>query len=81
MGREHRIQAALAPVFPYVAAMVGYCDDPSVIVASRRNALRRAMPARLGSPSPGSSSPLETAWTTNPFGRGRTKPLLNPPPS
>ncbi len=31
MGREHRIQAALAPVFPYVATMVGYCDDPSVI--------------------------------------------------
>ncbi|RHW27618.1 phosphotransferase family protein [Nocardioides immobilis] len=31
MGREHRIQAALAPVFPYVATMVGYCDNPSVI--------------------------------------------------
>lgn len=31
MGREHRIQAALAPVFPYVARMVGYCEDSSVI--------------------------------------------------
>ena len=31
MGREHRIQAALAPVFPYVATMVAMCDDPSVL--------------------------------------------------
>ncbi len=31
MGREHDIQAALAPVFPYVAAMVGLCRDESVI--------------------------------------------------
>jgi aminoglycoside phosphotransferase (APT) family kinase protein len=31
MGREHDIQAALAPVFPYVATMVGLCRDPSVI--------------------------------------------------
>ena len=31
MGREHRIQSALAPVFPYVPAMVGYCSDESVI--------------------------------------------------
>jgi aminoglycoside phosphotransferase (APT) family kinase protein len=31
MGREHRIQATLAPVFPYVATMVGFCDDESVI--------------------------------------------------
>ncbi|MFC6287167.1 phosphotransferase family protein [Nocardioides sp. GCM10027113] len=31
MGREHRIQAALAPVFPYVATMVAFCDDPAVI--------------------------------------------------
>jgi aminoglycoside phosphotransferase (APT) family kinase protein len=31
MGREHRIQAALAPVFPYVATMVGFCDDPAVL--------------------------------------------------
>jgi aminoglycoside phosphotransferase (APT) family kinase protein len=31
MGREHDIQAALAPVFPYVATMVGLCRDESVI--------------------------------------------------
>ena len=31
MGREHDIQAALAPVFPYVATMVGLCLDESVI--------------------------------------------------
>jgi aminoglycoside phosphotransferase (APT) family kinase protein len=31
MGREYRIQAALAPVFPYVATMVGLCTDESVI--------------------------------------------------
>lgn len=31
MGREYRIQAALAPVFPYIAPMVAYCDDESVI--------------------------------------------------
>ena len=31
MAREHRIQAALRPVFPYVATMVAMCDDPSVL--------------------------------------------------
>ena len=31
MGREYRIQSQLAPVFPYVADMVGFCDDESVI--------------------------------------------------
>ncbi|MCW2794685.1 phosphotransferase family protein [Nocardioides sp.] len=31
MGREFRIQSALAPVFPYVATMVGFCQDPKVI--------------------------------------------------
>jgi aminoglycoside phosphotransferase (APT) family kinase protein len=31
MGREYRIQAALAPVFPYVAPMVALCEDESVI--------------------------------------------------
>ncbi|WP_248579364.1 phosphotransferase family protein [Nocardioides sp. InS609-2] len=31
MGREHRIQSALAPVFPLVPAMVASCDDESVI--------------------------------------------------
>ena len=31
MAREHDIQAALAPVFPYVATMVGLCRDEWVI--------------------------------------------------
>ncbi|MFT4263417.1 MAG: phosphotransferase family protein [Nocardioides sp.] len=31
MGREFRIQSALAGAFPYVAPMVGHCDDESVI--------------------------------------------------
>jgi aminoglycoside phosphotransferase (APT) family kinase protein len=31
MGREYLIQRALAPVFPYVARMVGHCADESVI--------------------------------------------------
>ncbi len=31
MGREFTIQAALAPLFPYVARMVGLCTDPSVL--------------------------------------------------
>ncbi|UUZ58280.1 phosphotransferase family protein [Nocardioides sp. B-3] len=31
MRREFTIQSALAPVFPYVAPMIGFCDDPSVI--------------------------------------------------
>jgi aminoglycoside phosphotransferase (APT) family kinase protein len=31
MGREYAIQSALAPLFPYVATMVGLCTDASVI--------------------------------------------------
>ncbi len=31
MGREFTIQSALAPLFPYVARMVGLCQDQSVI--------------------------------------------------
>jgi aminoglycoside phosphotransferase (APT) family kinase protein len=31
MAREHDIQAALAPVFPYVATMVALCRDEAVI--------------------------------------------------
>ena len=31
MGREYTIQRALAPVYPYVAQMVGHCADESVI--------------------------------------------------
>ena len=33
MGREFRVQSALAPVFPLVPAMVGLCEDESVIGA------------------------------------------------
>ncbi len=33
MGREYRIQKALEPVFPYVAHMVGFCDDEDVLGA------------------------------------------------
>jgi len=31
MGREYVVQKALAPVFPYVPAMVGHCTDESII--------------------------------------------------
>lgn len=31
MGREFTIQSRLAPVFPYVAPMVAFCDDDTVI--------------------------------------------------
>lgn len=33
MGREYRLQAALKPVYPYVPAMLGHCEDESVIGA------------------------------------------------
>ncbi len=54
MGREHRVQAALAPVFPQVPEMLGLCDDPSVLGAEfyvmRRvpgHIVRRRVPAEL----------------------------------
>jgi aminoglycoside phosphotransferase (APT) family kinase protein len=31
MGREFRVQRALAPVFPYVPEMIAHCEDASVI--------------------------------------------------
>ncbi|CAA0113181.1 phosphotransferase family protein [Zhongshania aliphaticivorans] len=31
MGREFKVQSALAPVFPFVPDMLAFCDDPSVI--------------------------------------------------
>ena len=31
MRREHRVQAALAPHYPYVPEMVAFCDDPAVL--------------------------------------------------
>lgn len=55
MGREHDLQAALAPVFPYVPAMVARCADESVIGSEfyvmRRiegTILRKDIPADLG---------------------------------
>jgi len=33
MRREYTIQQALAPVFPHVAPMVAFCDDPTVLGA------------------------------------------------
>lgn len=55
MGREYRIQAALAPVYPLVPPMVGYCADESVIgsefyVMERLDGLilRRDIPAGIG---------------------------------
>jgi aminoglycoside phosphotransferase (APT) family kinase protein len=33
MGREYRIQKALAPHFPFVPEMRAFCDDPSVLGA------------------------------------------------
>ncbi|MCB1007767.1 MAG: phosphotransferase family protein, partial [Acidobacteria bacterium] len=31
MGREYRVQRALAPFYPYVPEVLAHCDDPSVI--------------------------------------------------
>ncbi|MGZ4448189.1 MAG: phosphotransferase family protein [Nocardioides sp.] len=54
MGREFRIQSALAPVFPFVPRMVGFCQDASVIgsdfyVMERLDGtiLRRDLPAPM----------------------------------
>jgi aminoglycoside phosphotransferase (APT) family kinase protein len=67
MGREYTIQRALAPVYPYVARMVGLCRDVSVIgsdfyVMERLEGLilRRDLPFAL---PPGQVSGLcEHAW-------------------
>ena len=55
MRREHDIQQALAPVFPYVPTMIAMCDDESVIgspfyVMERLEGtiLRQEIPAELG---------------------------------
>jgi aminoglycoside phosphotransferase (APT) family kinase protein len=54
MHREFTIQSRLAPVFPYVAGMVAFCEDPDVIgsefyVMERVDGtiLRRDLPAGL----------------------------------
>jgi aminoglycoside phosphotransferase (APT) family kinase protein len=67
MGREYLIQRALAPVYPYVARMVGLCRDESVIgsefyVMERLDGtiLRKDLPFAL---SPEEASTLcEHAW-------------------
>jgi aminoglycoside phosphotransferase (APT) family kinase protein len=67
MGREFTIQSALAPVYPYVAGMVGLCRDDAVIgsefyVMERLDGtiLRKELPYAL---SPGEASTLcEHAW-------------------
>lgn len=55
MGREYRVQQALAPSFPYVPAMVAHCADESVIGAEfyvmeriEGTILRSKIPAELG---------------------------------
>jgi aminoglycoside phosphotransferase (APT) family kinase protein len=54
MGREYRLQAALAPVFPFVPEMLACCEDASILGAEfyvmRRVPgiiLRRSLPAGL----------------------------------
>ncbi len=55
MGRESRVQQALAPSFPYVPTMVAHCDDESVIGAEfyvmhkiEGTILRSTIPPGLG---------------------------------
>jgi aminoglycoside phosphotransferase (APT) family kinase protein len=55
MAREFRIQQALGPVYPYVPAMVGLCEDPGVIGRSfyvmervQGTILRARIPPELG---------------------------------
>lgn len=59
MAREHRVQQALKPVFPYVPEMVGLCQDDGVIggdfyVMERipGTILRREVPGDLGLDAP-----------------------------
>jgi aminoglycoside phosphotransferase (APT) family kinase protein len=67
MGREFTIQRALAPVYPYVAQMVGLCRDESVIgsefyVMERLEGtiLRKELPFELSSDE--ASTLCEHAW-------------------
>jgi len=67
MGREYLIQRALAPVYPYVAQMVGLCTDESVIgsefyVMERLDGtiLRKELPFELSAEE--ASSLCEHAW-------------------
>jgi aminoglycoside phosphotransferase (APT) family kinase protein len=67
MAREYVIQKALAPVYPYVAGMVGLCRDEAVIgsdfyVMQRIDGLilRKELPAPL--PAAEASNLCEHAW-------------------
>jgi aminoglycoside phosphotransferase (APT) family kinase protein len=67
MGREYTIQRALAPVYPYVARMVGHCVDESVIgsefyVMERLDGtiLRKELPFPLAAED--ASTLCEHAW-------------------
>jgi len=67
MGREYLIQRALAPVYPYVARMVGLCTDESVIgsefyVMERLDGtiLRKDLPFELSARE--ASTLCEHAW-------------------
>ena len=53
MHREFAIQTALAPVFAYVAPMVAFCDDPSVIGADfyAMERIEGVIPAASGPPT------------------------------
>ncbi|HET6966936.1 MAG TPA: phosphotransferase family protein [Ornithinibacter sp.] len=71
MHREHDLQAALAPVFPLVPAMVAYCGDEEVIgsefyVMERVDGtiLRRDVPAELGLDRDGVNALCRTAIDT-----------------
>ena len=75
MGREHRIQAALAPVFPLVPTMVASCEDESVIgspfyvmtavdgVIPRRELPARDDPARRPRPCAATRSTCSSTCT------------------
>lgn len=68
MVREHDVQAALAPVFPYVPRMVALCQDPDVIGSDfyvmervEGTILRREIPPDLGLDAAGTRALCETA--------------------
>lgn len=69
MAREHRVQSALKPVFPYVPEMVGLCRDESVIgtdfyVMERiaGTILRKELPPGLGLDAAGLRGLCESAF-------------------
>jgi aminoglycoside phosphotransferase (APT) family kinase protein len=71
MRREHDIQAALAPVFPFVPRMVGFCGDDDVIGSQfyvmeriEGTILRRDVPPELGLDREGVTALCHTAIDT-----------------